>query len=308
MKSSKLFLNNITVIDHAYVGDDGRQHGGSFHASFTVEGKVDAVEQVVIDFSAVKKQIKAIVDDNQFGFDHKLWLIQGFSAAEIVMHQPDPGYVTIKSAAMELSGPADMVRLVNASGYIKEEIAIDLASYVQTELAKLHPGIDVVVNCKLNEVMFTNTEKAWGFRYTHGLRNSTSWGCKNIAHGHLSWLELEHDAHYDENCKDCKGALAAMRNRLESDWHDAVLIDSANVIDVGTDYISIAYSTTRGKFTGKYRAPYVKWKLFDHETTVEHIVDAFVRENGYFLERAHVKAIYISEGLAKGAMMELGND
>jgi hypothetical protein len=307
MKSSKLFLNNITVIDHAYIGDDGRQHGGSFHASFTVEGKVDAVEQVVIDFSAVKKQIKAIVDDNTNGFDHKLWVIQGYSSADVIVHQPQPGYVTIKSAALELTGPLDMMRLVNATGYVKDEIAADLGAYVQAELVKLHPGIDIAVKCKLNEVMFTNTDKAWPFRYTHGLRNSTSWGCKNIAHGHLSWLEVEHDDKYNADCKDCKGALATMQARLESEWHGAVLIDAANVVDFGTDFITIAYTTSRGKFTGKYRAPYVKWKLFEHETTVEHIVNAFVLENGYFLERAHVKAIYISEGLAKGAMMEFDN-
>ena len=46
MKSS-LFLNNITVIDHGYIGNDGRQHGGSFNASF--EAVIDRVYVENID-------------------------------------------------------------------------------------------------------------------------------------------------------------------------------------------------------------------------------------------------------------------
>lgn len=305
--TAKLFLNNITVIDHGYIGSDGRQHGGSFHASFEVGGNVDSHEQVVIDFSACKKHIKEIVDARENGYDHKVWVLPGWSDCEV---SAEVGNVTIRSSALELSGPSNMLRVVQAPEYSAAAIGEDIAKHVEAELAKLYPGVGVTVKCKLTEVGFINdpNNHRQYFRYSHGLRNSSSWGCQNIAHGHLSWLEIEHDEHYREDCQDCQQAMFAITQALSNQWDDAVLIDEANIVDRGDDYISIAYTTPRGRFFAKYRAPYVKYKVLPHETTIEHIVDAFARENAYWLERAHVARLYISEGLAKGSLKEFEHD
>lgn len=306
MKSS-LFLNNITVIDHGYIGNDGRQHGGSYHASFVVEGEVGSDEQVVIDFSAVKKHIKEIVDSRDTGFDHKVWVIPGWSdcEAEVVA-----GNVAIRSSALELSGPSNMMRIVQASEYSADAVAVEIGKHVEAELNLLYPSVNPKVKCILSEVGFVNApgnHRAY-FRYSHGLRNSSSWGCQNIAHGHLSWLEIEHGEHYRNDCQDCQQAMFAINQALVNQWDDAVLIDEANIVDRGDDYISIAYTTPRGRFFAKYRAPYVKYKVLPHETTIEHIVEAFALENAYWLERAHVAKLYISEGLAKGSLKEFAHD
>ena len=301
--SAKLFLNNITVIDHGFIGNDGRQHGGSFHASFEVSGEVDPTEQVVIDFSAVKKTIKNIIDDPVYGYDHKVWVLPGWSDCEVAQ---DNYQVTIRSSALELSGPANMLRMVDATEYSCAAIGAAISRHVEIELAKAYPGVNPKVKCILSEVgfIYNAANPSFYFRYSHGLRNSSSWGCQNIAHGHLSWLEIEHDKHHNPECKECAQAMFSLEQILRNQWDDAVLIDEANVVDRGDDYISIAYTTPRGRFFAKYRAPYVKYKVLPHETTIEHIVAAFALENAYWLERAHVGKLFISEGLAKGSMKE----
>lgn len=301
--TAKLFLNNITVIDHGYIGSDGRQHGGSFHASFIVGGEMDPVEAVVIDFGAVKKSIKAIVDDRENGYDHKVWVLPGWSEGDVTETATTCKIVT---TALELSGPRNMLRIVDAKEYSCDAIAAEIGKHVEAELAKLYPGVNPVVKCILTEVGFiiNPANPSFYFRYSHGLRNSTSWGCQNIAHGHLSWLEIEHDEHHNPECKECAQALFHIQQTLTNQWDDAVLIDEANIYDRGDDYISIAYTTDRGRFFAKYRAPYIKYKVLPHETTIEHIVDAFAKENAYWLERAHVGKLFISEGLSKGSLKE----
>ena len=182
MKSS-MFLKNITVIDHAYIGRDGRQHGGSFHASFDVSGRVDANEQVVIDFSTVKKDIKSIVDDKVNGFDHKLWFLTAYSEGAVAISSSKE--VTVKTSALEITAPQDIIRMVDCDNYDTTKLSKIVGDYVETELAKKHPGIELKVTCVLNEEPVAKGYRVEMFRYSHGLRNSTSWGCQNIAHGHL---------------------------------------------------------------------------------------------------------------------------
>lgn len=305
MKSS-MFLKNITVIDHAYIGRDGRQHGGSFHASFDVSGRVDANEQVVIDFSTVKKDIKAIVDDKVNGFDHKLWFLTSYSEGAVAISSSKE--VTITTSALEITAPQDIIRMVEANDYDAAKIGKIIGAYVETELSKKHPGIDLKVECILNEEPIVKGYRVEMFRYSHGLRNSTSWGCQNIAHGHLSFLELYPGEGWRQDCLDCQQAADAIAANLTREWDGAVLIDEANVIEDCESYVAISYTTPRGKFYAKYRKPFCKVKILPHETTIEHIVEAFCAETGYWLERGHVGRIAISEGLSKGAYKGFDHD
>ena len=305
---SKLFLNNITVIDHGFIDNRGHQCGGSFQASFEVSGEVDEREQVVIDFSAVKKSIKQIVDCKENGFDHKLWFIPGWSKGDVVT---EGGCVTITTPVARIEGPDNFLRSFDSNGYCIYSLEAVIGKHVEAELSQMYPDVRVSVVCKLSMNGFVNTNGAagpWYFRYSHGLRNSTSFGCQNIAHGHLSWLEMEHDDHYRDECQECKAAIQSLYDALHSQWDGAVLIDQANVVEKTDTHVSIAYTSLRGSFTATYDLREVKVKILPTETTVENLVDAFVRENGFFLERAHVKRVYMSEGLAKGSIKELNHD
>lgn len=301
---SQLFLNNITVIDHAYIGTDGRQHGGSFNASFRVTGPVIGDEQVLVDFSAIKKLIKASIDDAVSGFDHKLWHFPGWSNAEVGVSTEG---VHIHSSAMEIRAPADILRVIMNASYDIPVLEERMSEHLEAMLSVKFPTIDLKVRTILSEKGFLNTGKAQMFRYSHGLRNSSSYGCQNIAHGHLSWIEFDHDEHYRDDCEDCQQALESIATIIRNDWDGAVLIDEANVIEATDDFVTIAYQSGRGRFWAKYRRPYVKMLILPHETTVEHIVAAFAERAAFWLERAHVKTLYISEGLAKGAAMEFNH-
>ena len=306
--TSKLFLNNITVIDHGFIDNRGHQCGGSFQASFEVSGEVDEREQVVIDFSAVKKSIKQIVDCNKEGFDHKLWFIPGWSKGEV---DHVDGRVIIRTPVVRIEGPDNILRTFDSDGYSIYSLETAIGKHVEAKLSQMYPDVRVGVVCKLSLVGFTNTQSGvgpWYFRYSHGLRNSTSFGCQNIAHGHLSWLEMEHDEHYREECQECKAAVQSLYDALHSQWDGAVLIDQANVVAQSDTAVTIAYTSQRGAFHAIYDLREVKVKILPTETTVENLVEAFVRDNGFFLERAHIKRVYMSEGLAKGSIKELNHE
>ena len=72
MTNPTMFFSQPTVIDHAYIDQEGRVVGGSFNPDFLVTGEIDPKEKVVIDFGTGKKQIKALIDHKEFGYDHKL--------------------------------------------------------------------------------------------------------------------------------------------------------------------------------------------------------------------------------------------
>ena len=72
-------MQQVTTIDYAYINTEGQLLGGSYNADFEVTGDIEFNEQVVIDFGKVKKAIKQIIDGKFHGFDHKLWIIDGYS-------------------------------------------------------------------------------------------------------------------------------------------------------------------------------------------------------------------------------------
>jgi 6-pyruvoyl-tetrahydropterin synthase len=85
MSTSTLFLNKITVIDHALINREGLVQGGSYNLSVKVSGEVKGEEQVVVDFSKLKSSIKNLIDDTEKGYDHKLWFIRGYSDGDVVI-------------------------------------------------------------------------------------------------------------------------------------------------------------------------------------------------------------------------------
>jgi hypothetical protein len=52
---------------------------------FALSLQIPSTEKVVVDFSTVKKSIKEIIDHKETGFDHKLWVIEGWSKCEVII-------------------------------------------------------------------------------------------------------------------------------------------------------------------------------------------------------------------------------
>lgn len=297
MKST-LALNQITVIDCAYIDHEGNVVGGSYQPNFIVSGEMDPVEKVVVDFSTIKKDIKVIIDDKETGWDHKLWIVDGFSKVNLVdtYWSPEENQfrVTIKTPTLELSMPRNALTVIHSG-----DIDLELAKYVQTELAKKYPNINIGVEATCTTVAdicsFNNIEVS-EFRYFHGLKDSTSWGCQNIAHGHLSFIQL--DAPEEAFEED----VLSLQTEIADSVSNVGFINEENVIEVGPDFLSIGYTTGRGEFYAKYDTTAHELIVLETETTVEYLAEFVGEMFNDQMKELGVTRMFISEGLSKGAI------
>lgn len=139
--------------------------------------------------------------------------------------------------------------------------------------------------------------KASLFRYTHGLPNSSSWGCQNIGHGHMSFVQCfgENDTPLLTSCS----------------WQLAMTLNGSyfcNTNDVSKEESvddtppAISYTTGRGTFGLKFLHN-AKMASFPEDTTVENLAYRIVSANVQHLKENGVAAVYISEGLNKGCFV-----
>lgn len=298
MTTSTLFLNYITCVDHAFIDYRGRVIGGSYHPIFEVTGKVEEKESVLIDFSKVKKQLKEFIDHKETGFDHKLWFIPEYSEGSVI--RIDENRVEIITPAVHLKMPANAVKVFNTKfdGSFIDTVEQEFDEYLTQHLKTAHADLDVSVKTKIIAQPFAQGSDYTMFRYIHGLKNSSSWGCQNHSHGHLSFAEFEW-----KPLKELPNKMAALDAVRVLD--NTLFIFRENIVAENDDYIQIEYTTCRGTFWAQYNKGLMKCQILETETTIEHIVNWFVEKNRTLLEMTGVHRVYISEGLAKGAMVEL---
>lgn len=297
MSKATMFLSQLTCIDHALINESGLLIGGSFLPSFLIHGEIDECEKVVVDFSTIKKDVKAAIDSAQDGFDHKLWLIGGFSQIDQV---PDflKNRITLKSEAVELDVPLDAIKLVTASGYGVAAIGKALENYLTAQLNKKYPGIEVVcTNSTFAQTVSGEKPTTGFFRYVHGLKDSTSWGCQNIAHGHLSFLQLHKP-------KISTADELSLMSNIAEELDNTIFIRRDNVVQDGKDWVSIAYDCQRGHFEAKFNKHLHKTEIIETETTVEFLAE-YVKENWFESLEGTAEGLFVSEGLTKGAFVDL---
>lgn len=282
MKSS-IFLRNITVLDHAYIDEYGFVKGRSFHISAIVTGEVESQESVVVDFSRCKKLLKSFIDDKEEGFDHKLWVYTDSNVVsmEVSIDQETAQRRTIiDTPYIHIDCPSNAISLV-------EQTKFTLENYLTKKMQSEFPELNINVAIEFTEDGLTN--RGSYFSYSHGLKNSSSWGCQNICHGHTSFVEIDNNG-VDEYF---------LRNDIAEYLNDAVIINRENIVEQTVFNIAIEYqSTDRGRFYVNYKIPH-KWIVFDTETTIEYIIEHVAEE---FKDRLKGKTLYISEGLSKGAI------
>lgn len=315
MTNSSIFFNEPTVIDHSFIAGDGGCYGGSVNPSFYVTGAINLDENVVLDFSSGKKRIKAWIDDNDNGFDHKCWIIRGVSNFDSVYavedqtrvddwdylaSNQDPDRVlTLSTRRLTVTAPKSAFRfMLNDAKFaeVYKAVETEMRLWLEANMSDFKFDVRMCANA------VPSTIKPYQlFRYVHGLKNSTSWGCQNIAHGHLSYIDIDTPAGTDVEFKE--QILKSIAKSLDN----TIFISGENY-SKNEYFHTISYtSQTRGDFTMALpvQQPFHKFVVFETETTIEHIIEYVAALFKPQLQSLKATKLYVSEGLSKGALMEL---
>lgn len=315
-QTSSITLCNVTVIDHAYIDNEGMVVGGSFHASWIVTGSLDPVEKVVVDFSTIKKELKGWIDSNDCGFDHKLWIIEGWSKVTDLKefcNEDGSTSLLITTPNVVLNVPQSAIKHIKdvpliEPGYDLDYISAAMTIFLQNNLRPLYPAANLVIDTHLSvkcetfdPIDLVGTQPVY-FRYTHGLKDSTSWGCQNIAHGHLSFIV----GHYFEpEMTDQKHVRVNQYLRTIAQTIDnTVFINQSNIVQLTDTGVQIEYTTPRGTFSGIYSNNH-NFVILETETTIEYIVEYVKTTFGKKLRDMGIVSLTVSEGLTKGAIVTL---
>ena len=291
MKSS-IFLDEITVIDHAYVSGDQIVRGGSYEFSCIVTGEVSSDEAVVVDFSTIKHDIKHFIDAHYSenytnGLDHKLWLLKDSYKS---LNYNSNNSITIETSTFIATLPLDAVKIIEeVNEHTIENIAEYLEMFLGERLKEKYPLVDISIKCHLSETPVFYDESITDyimFRYVHGLKNSTSYACQSLCHGHLSYIQ-------SSQLKDPQ--LVA---KIKADIDDVIFIMKENILEEDNETMTIGYTTARGKFRCIYKKRFYKLIVLETETTIEYLTN-------YIKDKYGIKeTLYVSEGLSKGSMID----
>ena len=298
MKSS-LILNDLTCIDHAYIDDKGRVIGGSAHPTIILTGNVTEDENVVIDFSKCKKLIKSLIDDPNTGFDHKLWLMSN-SNVEVFIH---PEMYEVSTPCLTITTDLNALKTLSCE-YSAESIGKEISAYLEENISQ-QLGYNLTVACiiSFNFHAMHGGVGSYPFRYAHGLKNSSSYGCQNIAHGHLSYIQVLGEnysplGHSEE--------LSTYVKKLADRFDGTYFVFKENVATATNNICCLEYeSNSRGTFSAVIRTSEQKTEIIETETTIEHLVEHLKKHSGKQLKKFGVKYLVVSEGLTKGSIVEL---
>lgn len=302
MNTSTMWLGQVTTIDCAFIMEDGNVLGASYNPKFTVSGSIDNEEQVVEDFSSIKKKLKSQIDDKETGFDHKLIISNrsGIISTKLVGHT----YV-IKTKMFEIRVPDNGVRFIEED---LEKNSFDTFTIALEEyLNKLNPTLKIKCfnTTDIEGMPGQNNRNVFYFSYTHGLKNSSSFGCQTL-HGHLSYLAVASVPISNDEVVEFGKTIKKVVDKFDN----TMFIWSSNWDELSK---TVTYeSKCRGTIQIKIISDDAKYQIIDTETTVENLTNFFVEQikaecltDG--LDVNKISSIYVSEGLTKGAMYENTN-
>ncbi len=277
-----LFVDNLTVIDFAYLDPSRGLVGESWIADVVLGGALDD-QGMVFDFSNVKRTIKRVIDER---VDHRLVIparYQGLSQSEDTpgqfrWHLTDGTHIDHRS-------PSEAVVWLESDRVVPSVVA----ELLERELKAVLPANVTSVEINLRE---EEIDGAY-YHYVHGLKKHLG-NCQRIAHGHRSPIRIDRNGHRDYDLENHWAAL----------WRDIYVGSEEDVarreVDAdGTTYITFEYEANQGEFG--LTLPESRVYMMDTDTTVEliaaHMASCIKAE--YPEDSVRVKAY---EGVGKGAI------
>ena len=278
---NRLFVDNLTVIDFAFLDPDRGLVGESWIVDIELAGELNEAG-MVFDFGHVKRTIKDEIDTL---VDHRLlvprdhpglsWTRSGSAA--------DLDWVTNDGWYIRHAGPEESAIAVPGARLERERIETLLVSLLREKLpGNVH---DVVIRLRPEAI-----EGAL-YHYTHGLKKHDG-NCQRIAHGHRSRLEIHRNG---TRAPDLERYWARR-------WEDIYLATSddliASFVEAGVEYNQYRYTANQGEF--ELVLPSHRVETMDQDTTVEWIA-CYLLDETQKLEPESTIIVKAFEGVNKGA-------
>ncbi len=274
---SCLFVEQLTVIDCAYLDAQRGLVGQSWIVDLELEGALDQ-QSMVLDFGEVKKSLKRGIDHS---VDHSL-LVPLQAAGLNLARTGEELELTFETThgRFEHHSPATAVSLIDGDRID----ATSVTAYLLPRLQPLVPANVSALRLHLREEVIDGAS----YRYVHGLKKHQG-ACQRIAHGHRSRIELRVDG---------------VRNRaLEATfahaWQDIYLGTRADIVERGNGRLRFRYTAQEGRY--ELALPEDRCDLLHSDTTVECIAaELLERLSAQLPERRLEVRAY--EGVMKGAI------
>lgn len=277
-----LFVDNLTVIDFAYLDPNRGLVGESWIADVVLGGELDE-QGMVFDFSNVKRTIKRVIDEL---VDHRLVVPRGYEGVAWTEEKPDTFTWTLTDGSRIVHrGPDEAVVWLSAERVVPSAVA----ALLERELLAVLPGNVTDVQIHLREEVIEGCY----YHYVHGLKKHLG-NCQRIAHGHRSPIRIDRNGHRDYD----------LEKRWATLWCDIYVgseedVSGRWVDENGVAYVTFEYEANQGEFA--LTLPEQRVYMMTTDTTVEliaaHMADELKAE--FPEDTIRVKAY---EGVGKGAI------
>ncbi|MGO1693400.1 MAG: 6-carboxytetrahydropterin synthase [Marinobacter sp.] len=277
-----LFVDNLTVIDFAYLDPSRGLVGESWIADVVLGGELDD-QGMVFDFSNVKRTIKRIIDER---VDHRLVIPRGYDGLSWDQDMPDTfTWALTDGSHIVHRSPDEAIVWLEAEQVTRAEVA----ALLERELMAVLPANVTSVEINLREDAI---EGAY-YHYVHGLKKHLG-NCQRIAHGHRSPIRIDRNGHRDQVLERSWAKL----------WQDIYVGSEEDVVHrhVGEDgvaYITFEYEANQGEFA--LTLPEARVYMMNTDTTVEFIA-AHIADQLKLDSPSDTILVKAYEGVGKGAI------
>ena len=281
-----LFIENITNIDSSFFDQEIGIVGETYIVDMHLYGQLND-EDMIIDFSTIKKDAKAFIDEH---LDHLFLVPKQNKHIKVQQH---PSHYEVhghygpgdkKHKKLHYIAPHAALTLIDST-HISPESLVD---YLEQNLTPQLPK-------NIQKVCYTLRYEAIPgpyFRYSHGLRNHQG-NCQRLIHGHRSKMLILNQDQLDKECTQAQCQA----------WQVIYLVDQHDIQnryqEENIDYLSIAYDAPQGHFS--LSLPEQDCQIMPKLVTIENIAD-FLYEKHVSLKSNTQVRVY--EGLQKGALCQ----
>lgn len=277
-----LFVNRLTVIDFSMLDPDLGLLGESWQVDIELDGSLDH-QGMVLDFSEVKRQVKAAIDS---GYDHRLLVPARYTGCMVTaqQHRGEVLFTLRSGETLRHAGPTDAITLIDSE-------VIDQAAVTAAIIETLHTLLPDNVNGIRLQLRPESVVGAW-YRYSHGLKHHAG-NCQRIAHGHRSQIAIFRNGERD----------AVLEKEWAARWNNIYIGTRADLLgeteQAGQNYYRFGYTANQGLF--ELDLPEKRCYLVDQDSTVENLAQHIANT----LKQEHPDSTFrvrAFEGVDKGAI------